>query len=112
MSGLLPAGFEALEPFVGQWSVVGTSARDLARGASTAEEREAFYAAASPLVPQALELLDAKPLDRHDEAEQRLMNLLLSLAHVTLAVEMMGKVEPRHAEFRKVMRITRSPADA
>jgi hypothetical protein len=29
-----------------------------------------------------------------------------------MAVETLGKAEPRHAEFRKVMRITRSPADA
>jgi hypothetical protein len=110
MSGLLPPGFDGLEPFVEQWAIEGSAARDRARGASSAEEREAYFAAARGLVPQALELLDAKPLDRHDERERRLMNMLLSFAHVTMAVETMGAVEPRHARFREVMRITRSPA--
>jgi hypothetical protein len=40
------------------------------------------------------------------------MDLLLSFAHVTMAVEMLDKAEPGHAQFRQTMRITRSPADA
>lgn len=111
MSSTLPAGYEALEPFVADWAVAGTANRDARRGASTHEQRAAFFEAAKPLVPQALALLDAKPLKAHDEAESRLMNLLLSFAHVTAAEEMLGDAEPRHAQFRKVMTITRSPAD-
>jgi hypothetical protein len=111
MSGVLPPGFVELEPFAEQWAVAGTAERDRQRAASTADQREAFFEAVKPLVQPALELLDAKPLDQHDEREQRLMNLLLAFAHVTMAVEVMGAVEPRHAEFRQVMRITRSPAD-
>jgi hypothetical protein len=111
VSALLPPGYESLEPFAERWAVSGTAARDAVRGASTAEEREALYASAKDRVADALAELDRKPLGELDEREQRLLNLLLSFAQVTLAVEMMGDVESSHAEFRKVMRITRSPAD-
>lgn len=111
MSNLLPPGYEELESFVPFWAVEGTADRDRRRGESTAEQRAAFFDAAKGLVSHALEQLDKKPLKQLDEREQRLLNLLLSFAHVTMAVEMLDKMEPRHAEFRKVMRITRSPAD-
>lgn len=112
MSNLLPEGYEALEPFVAQWAIDGTVERDRARGASTPEQREAFYAAAKAYVPQALAELDRKPVSELDERERRLLDLLLSLAHVTLAVEMLTDAEPRHARFRQVMKITRTPEDA
>lgn len=112
MSKQLPEGFEALEYFVGRWAVDGTANRDRRRGDSTEDERVAFFEAMKPLLPKALELLDRKGLDQFDESEQRLMNMTLSFAHVTMAVEMLGKAEPRHARFRQEMKITRSPADA
>jgi len=112
MSGLLPAGYECLEPFVAYWAVDGTANRDRRRGESTAEQRQRFFDAARDLVARALKELDRKPLSQLDVKEQRLMNLMLSFAHVTMAVEMLGDAEPRHAEFRKVMPIIRSPADA
>lgn len=112
MTNLLPAGFETLEPFADYWAVDGTINRDARRGDSTAEQREAFYEATKGLLPQALAQLDQKPLSEFDDREQRLMNLVLSFAHVTLAVEMLGKAEPRHAMFRKVVPIRRSTAGA
>ncbi|MFA7587525.1 MAG: hypothetical protein WCY11_15245 [Novosphingobium sp.] len=112
MTSMLPAGFERLEFFVDRWAVAGTANRDRRRSESTEDERVAFFEAAKGLVPKALELLDARPLDALDEREQRLLDLMLSFAHVTMAVEMLGKAEERHARFRAAMRITRSPADA
>jgi hypothetical protein len=38
------------------------------------------------------------------------MDMMLSLAHVALAVEGMGDDEPRHATMRQHMRYTRTPA--
>lgn len=108
----LPAGFASLEPFVADWALPTTAARAARRGDSTAEERGRFFAAASPLVGPALELLDARPLSALDPAERRLLDLLLALAHVGLAVEMQGPDEARHAPGRARMRITRSVADA
>lgn len=112
MSTLLPPGYEILEPFVAQWAHTDMATRDRARSESTPAEREAFFAAASGLVPQALAELDRKPISELDERERRLLHLMLSLTHVTLAVEMMTDGEARHAGFRQVMRITRTPEDA
>ena len=56
--------------------------------------------------------LDQKPFENFDEQEKRLMNLMLSFAHVSLAVKQLGDAEPRHAGYRKVMKITRWPAEA
>ena len=110
MSDKLPAGYEVLEPFVEQWAVAGTAERGRRRDESTEAQRIAFYEIAKGLVPGALEALDAKGMAALDEKEQRLLDLLCSFAHVTLAVEMLGDAEPRHAQFRREMRITRSPA--
>lgn len=107
----LPQGYEGLEPFVDVWAVSGTQARDDRRTDSTEDQRLAFYEAARRLVPGALEELDRTPLDRFDEKQATLMNLLLGFAHVVNAVELLGKGEPRHAMFRKAMPFTRSTAD-
>lgn len=112
MSTSLPAGFEALEPFVGRFAITGTANRAQLRSDAAPEEREAFYAAAKDLVAPALDMLDARPVDALDPSEKRLLDLCLSFAHVALAVELQGPDEARHAEMRKYMRITRSPADA
>lgn len=111
MTGL-PQGYEALEPFVAHWAVAGSAERACLRADSTAEEREAFFAAAAPLMEGALDLLDRRPLADHDAREQRLMQLMLALAHVAMAVEIQGKDEPKGSPWRGRMRITRAPADA
>lgn len=111
MAGLLPQGYEALEPFVAQWAIAGSQARTEARSNSTPEARQAFFDAASPLLAQGLDMLDAKPLGGLNEAEKRLLDLFLSLAHVGMAVEVHGPDEERHATLRAHMPIVRSTAD-
>jgi hypothetical protein len=111
MSRLLPEGFEGLEPFVERWAVAGTAARSAVRGSSTPEERVAFFAAGAPLLGRALDYLDGKPLAQLAGADERLMNLMLALAHVGLAVEIQGPDEAPSAPWRARMRITRAPAD-
>ena len=111
MANTLPAGFEALEPFVPRFAVSGTANRAQRRSDSTPEERAAFFAAARDMVGPALDHLDTRPLDALDDSEQRLMDLALSFAHIALAVDIQGPDEARHAELRQHMRITRSPAD-
>lgn len=112
MTPALPVGFEALEPFVATWAIDGAAPRAARRSASTEDERRAFYDAVLPLMGAALDHLDATPLAAHDEAQKRLMRLMLSFAHVALAVEMQGPDETRHTPHRDAMRITRVPADA
>ena len=107
----MPAGFEALAPFIEFWGVDTAAERAHCRNASDEASLLAFYNVANELLPKALDYLDQKPLQQLDESEQRLMNLVLSFAHVALAVEMLGKAEPRHAKFREVMKIQKAPAD-
>lgn len=108
---LLPDGFAVLEPFAGRWALGTTAERAARRSASTPEEREAFFAAASPMLDAALAHLDARPLNKLSAADQRLMNLMLALAHVALAVEIQGPDEVKSAPWRDRMRIGRSTAD-
>jgi len=110
MASSLPAGFETLEPFVARFAIAGTAERARLRGDTSREERATFHAAAKDLIAPALDLLDKKPLDQLDEAEQRLLRLAMSFSHIALAEEIQGPDEERHAELRAYMRITRSPA--
>ena len=112
MGALLPAGYEALEPFVADWALPTSMARAQARNDSTAEAREAFFAAAAPLLESGLAELDTRTLAQLDDTEKRLLDLFLSLAHVGMAVDVHGTDEPKHAALRAHLAITRSTADA
>ncbi|MCJ2188539.1 hypothetical protein [Novosphingobium beihaiensis] len=109
---LLPESFQALEPYAVGWALGGSAVRAARRGNSTPGEREAFYAAAVGELPRALDYLDAKGFAAFDDADERLMNLMLSLGHVALAVEQQKGAETRHARDRAHMRITHTPAGA
>jgi hypothetical protein len=111
MATLLPTGFESLEPFAARFALAGTALRAQLRSDTSGEERSAFYAAAKDRIAPALDMLDARPLAQLDEAEQRLMNLCLTFAHIALAVEIQGPDEERHAGLRAHMKIVRSTAD-
>lgn len=111
MTGLLPKGFEALEPFVATWALDTANARANQRGAAPPSDRAAFYAAARDLLVPALDYLDTVPLADHGDEDRRLMQMMLSLAHVSLTEEVHGDDEPRHCAFRAHMPITRAPAD-
>ncbi len=108
---LLPADFAALASFVDFWAANTAADRAHCRDISDEAGRAAFYNVAVALVPQALAYLDARPLNELDDSEQRLMKLVLSFAHVALAVELHREEELKHARNRPYMRITRAPAD-
>lgn len=112
MTARLPEQFAALEPFVDRWAIRTTRERDRARGESRFEDLQAFYNAAQPLLGQALAYLDTFPVKELAGKEQRLMDLMLSLAHVSMAVEIHRDMEPQHAISRQAMIITRSTTDA
>ncbi|MDE8653321.1 hypothetical protein [Novosphingobium album (ex Liu et al. 2023)] len=108
----LPEGFAGLEPFVAAWALEGSAARATWRGAAPVEDRKAFFAAAAGSLRPALDYLDAKGFAAFDADDQRLMNLMLSLAHVSLAEEMQCDAEAVHAGYRAFLPITRTPAGA
>lgn len=107
----LPEGFEALEPFVERWAIRTTRERDKARGESRFEDLKAYYDAAQPLLGPALAYLDSFPVQELAGKEQRLMEMMLSLAHASMAVEIHKEMEPQHAISREAMIITRSTTD-
>lgn len=107
----LPSGFEVLQPFVHQWAASTLAGRDAARLDSTPEQRRAFYDAVGQKAAAALDYLNGRPLDRFSAGETALMNLTLSLVHVTLAVELQGNDEPLHARGARMMPIVRGHAD-
>lgn len=108
---LIPAPFAALEPFVAHWARDTLAGRDSARLKSTPEQRRAFYDAAGALAPEIMVFLDSRPLAGFTPGERALMNLMLSLAHVALAVELQGDDEPIHAFGARRMPIVRGHAD-
>jgi len=110
-NSLLPSEFETLEPFVESWAIAGAANRKQRRLASSEADRVSFFNAAKDMVAPALAYLDQKPLDQFDDKEKRLMDLVLSMCHISLAVEIQGDDEPRHAEFAKHMTITRAVSD-
>ena len=112
MPNTLPPGFASLEPFAERFAVAGTANRAQLRSDTTPEGRQAFYSAMKDLLAPALDLLDLSKLGAFNAAEQRLMNMTLSFAHVALAIEVQGPDEAKHAKLRAHMKIVRSTADA
>ena len=107
----LPTGFESLEPFVERWLVATAAERTRNRAESSAAEREEFFNATKDFLPVALEELDKKTPSEFNDQESRLMGLLLSFAHVALAVEVQRDDESKQSELRKKMNLTRAIAD-
>lgn len=110
-NAVLPAGFETLIPFVKFWAVDSAAERAHCRDISDEADRTDFYTTTNAVIAEALSYLDTKPLDQFDESEQRLMKLVLSFAHVAMAVELQREKESEHAKNRRFMRITKAPAD-
>lgn len=108
----LPAGFEALQPFVAHWALATADQRHRARLASSEPERLAFFEGAKDLLAPGIDYLDKTPLAEFSPQQQRLMRLLLALAYISLAVEQQGHDEPKHAADARFITITRAPSDA
>ncbi|OBB33701.1 hypothetical protein A5792_11415 [Mycolicibacterium peregrinum] len=109
---LLPPGFETLEPFVDQWTSETANDRLKQRLRSSEAGRVAFFDAAKDRLQDGLTYLDKKPFAEYDDNENRLMQLLLSFAHIALAVEVQGDDEPKHAVGARYMTITQAPSEA
>lgn len=107
----LPVGFAELEPWVAKCALATAPEREALRGAMPEGERHAFHAAVTPRLADALALLDATPLSRHDAAQTNLMRLLLAYPHIAQAVEVQGPDEARHARARIRIPFTRATAD-
>ncbi|NQV94474.1 MAG: hypothetical protein HQ482_04985 [Sphingomonadales bacterium] len=89
---ILPHGFEDLSPFAARWALGTTAERARERHNSSMDEIRAFYDAVFPKSSTALEYLNKVPYDgAMNVADRNLMNLYLSLAEITTAVEWYGQ---------------------
>lgn len=107
----LPIGFECLDPFVAYWAADTLGERDQRRLYSSSAQREAFYTSAKPIAAKAMDYLDTKSVQKLVPSDQNLMNLMLSLIHVTLAVELQKEDEHIHAEGAKLMPIIKGHSE-
>jgi hypothetical protein len=97
----LPAGFEALEPFVAEWALLTERERMLRRIHGTMDEIGAFYKALTPHIPALLEHLEAYPprIEELPADVQRLAALGLSYMECSRIFEMWGKQDVHHNNF-------------
>ena len=108
----LPEPFSDLESLVPEWSIDGSAARAAKRDSSSAAQHQELFTALNSRLSEALEYLDQTGLPNFTKADQNLMNLLLSYAHVSLAIEVQGEDEAKLAQWRPRMKLTLTPADA
>jgi hypothetical protein len=90
VTALLPAGFQALEPFVADWVLADAVARMTKRQSTSIEEIRRFYDAMLPMGEAALTYLRRFQLDDLPPEAERLLKLMLSLAEAAPAVEWYG----------------------
>jgi hypothetical protein len=85
-AGLLPEGFETLEPVM-QWSLRTETQRIKLRQASSFAAIAAFRDAVLPELPHIFEHLNAKDLETLSAHDENLLFLTLALAEIAPAVE-------------------------
>lgn len=105
----LPAGFEALQGFIGYWCLDSNDARRVARSSAEMDDIRAFYDAIVPLAPQAIECCEQHPLGRMPPDVERLFKLLLAMNHAAIAVEMHGQPRALDSEWPSRIRVSRGP---
>lgn len=87
MSGALPPAFADLEALAAIWSLPTESERAQRHRQADYAALEQLYRALLPRVGDVLDALNARPLDRLDAGEQRLLWLALSFVEAAVAVE-------------------------
>jgi hypothetical protein len=107
---LLPEGFAALQPFVAYWSVPTTQQRRDRREAATMDEIRAFYEPMLAHAPAAIAHLEPLPIADLPPASRELMQLLLALAHVSMATELHGQPRAPHTPYPHGVRLVRGTA--
>lgn len=105
----LPQGFEALEPYVEYWSVGSTQERRERRESQPMEVINDFYHALLPLAPNAIGYLESKDMNELEGPDLRLMQLVLALAHVSMATELHKQPRAPHTPYPHSVRLVEGP---
>ena len=97
----LPAGFEALEPFVAEWALLTERERMLRRIHGSMDEIGTFYKALTPHLPALLKHLEAYPprIEELPPDAQRLAALGMAYMECSRIFEMWGKQDVHHDNF-------------
>ncbi|MEC3911891.1 hypothetical protein U5A82_15860 [Sphingobium sp. CR2-8] len=106
MSDVLPPGFEDLAPFLGYWNQPDCQARFVARFESDMDGIRSFYDAITPRADAALAELERFEITALPPAHQNLYGLLMSLAHVAVAVERYGQPRPKSVTWPTTLTVT------
>lgn len=109
-AAVLPEGFEPLEPFVATWAVRGTQERRERRENASMAEIEAFYQAMLALAPQAIAHLEGRALVDLEGPDRTLMELLLALAHASMATELHRQPRAPFTPWPHEVRLVEAPA--
>lgn len=107
-AGLLPPGFEDLEPFVAAWDGADFNARRAHRGGIDMAEIRRFYDAVVPRAAAALDLIDSHPYREMPDDVARLYRLILALSHASMAIEVHGAARAPYAPYPDQLTVTRS----
>nr|ALV86407.1 hypothetical protein [uncultured bacterium 16] len=105
----LPAGFEALEPFVTYWVRETNDQRREARSTAQMEDIQAFYDTVVPMAEQGITYLENFELGKMPPDAERLFKLLLAMNHAAIAVEMHGAPRAFDSTWPSAVRITQGP---
>jgi hypothetical protein len=106
----LPAGFEALEPFVAQWAGDTTADRMKARCEADMAEIQTFYDAMIQHGEAAMRAIAVHPLGTLPPAFATLSKLLLALAQASIAVELYGQPRAPDTPYPNSIALVRGTA--
>jgi triphosphoribosyl-dephospho-CoA synthetase len=97
----LPAGFEALQPFVARWALATEAERYRERVNSSMEDLKTFYDAVLPLAEPAIQLLNQYPVNTKDlPAEVRnLYLMMMSAMEVSRPIEIWRRPDVHSANY-------------
>lgn len=87
MSNSLPSRFKSLEDLTGEWALPTERARMEKRFGTSFEDLKIFYDRIVALLPEILEYLSTLDTKTMSPEDKTLLNLTLSLADVSVAVE-------------------------
>ena len=107
----LPAGFAALEPFVGDWVLADSQARTDKRHASEFDDLKSFYDMMLAHAEAALDYLRERQLGDLSACDERLLKLMLALAEVGPCIEWYGQNAVRDGFDPERFRLTLQLSD-
>jgi hypothetical protein len=97
----LPAGFEALRPFIARWALATEGERYRERVNSSMDDLKTFYDAMLPLAEPAIQALNQYPANAADlpMAVRNLYLLMLSAMEVSRSIEIWHRTDVHCANY-------------